>query len=139
MADEERSCSVIASIDPTHIISSSESQRRSCGTKSQPWTIEAPVGQKISISLRDFSASKSDHIGEQSKQSCNGYGVIMDKTSKRNVTICANGVQREKDLYTSTGNAIELVLKQEDRKESSADVKHFIFKLEGRKRLHSFY
>lgn len=135
MADEERSCSVTASIEPTHILSSAESQRRACGTASQPWTVEAPIGQKISISLRDFSALKSAQMAEQSKQSCNSYGVILDSISKRNVTVCATGVEREKDLYTSTGNAIGLILTQENHRENSADAKQFILKLEGKKRL----
>lgn len=131
VADEERSCIVTTSVVAIHIIGSALGSPRICGTKSQPWTVEAPVGQKISISLFDFSPSDSDKVQGQSKQSCHSYGVIMDKGSKRNEPICGSAGHRLKELFTSTGNAVEIFLDRGDQKENTFDAKHFMLRAEG--------
>lgn len=106
VADERRSCAVDVSTTPIHIVGS-----RTCGTKSQPWILEAPVGQKIRVSLIAFSAnSDSDQTGVNTQKSCRSYGLVVDKTGKRNVTICANDIQREKNLYLTAGNVADLIL-----------------------------
>lgn len=107
VADERRSCAVDVSPAPIHIVGSG-----TCGTKSQPWILEAPVGQKIRVSLIAFSASESDHTGVRTQlQSCRSYGLVVDKAGKRNVTICATDIQREiKNLYLTAGNAVDLFL-----------------------------
>lgn len=131
VADEERSCIVTTSVVPTHIIGSALGSPRICGTKSQPWTVEAPVGQKIIISLFDFSPSDSDQVQGQSKQSCHNHGVIMDKGSKRNEPICGSAEHRQKELFTSTGNAVEIFLDPGDLQENTFDGKHFMLRAEG--------
>src|SRR5688572_7130390 len=97
VVDDKRSCSVSASKNPTHIIVSSESQTH-CGSKFQPWIVEAPVGQKVSLSLLDFATTRSTETGE-AKELCKRRGIIVDKAGRRNVSICANGMQRTTRLY----------------------------------------
>jgi len=121
VADEKRSCAVDVSSIPIHIIGS-----KTCGTQSQPWIVEAPVGQKISISVIAFSTSNSTQI----QQPCNKYGAIVDKTGKQNVTICAAGNQREKKLYLSTGNAVEIFLNSSEEGRKIEDPK-VILSLQG--------
>ena len=110
-----------ASVVTTHIIGS----MLVCGTQFQPWTVEAPVGEKIRINLIDFSAAKSSQAVEQGKQACFKYGIIVDKGNKRNVSICGRGVERERDLYTSTGNVVEIFLNSDDH------AKQFMLRVEG--------
>lgn len=136
VADEERSCSVSASVVPTHVIGSSDESHRICGRKQQPWIVEAPVGQKVNIRLIDFNASQSESVQTQEhikQQRCHRYGVIVDKTSKRNVTICGDGVQREKELYTTTGSTAELFFNALSHKqlESENGIKQFLLKVTG--------
>jgi|SRR6218665_961108 len=128
VADEERSCIVTATVVPTHMIGSTLRSTRICGTKSQPWTVEAPVGQKISISLLDFSPSDSAQV---QSHLCRSYGVIVDNGSKRNATICGSAEKRQRDLFTSTGNAVEIFLNQGDEKENTFYAKHFVLRAEG--------
>lgn len=123
VADEGRSCSVTASVVPTHVIGSMLSSRV-CGTQFHPWTVEAPAGQKIRISLLDFSISHSS-------QFCSSYGVIRDKSRRHNVSICGGDGQREKEAHISTGDGVEIYLNQEDQKKSNGSGKQFILKLEG--------
>lgn len=121
-ADERRSCAVDVSTTPIHIMGS-----RTCGTKSHPWIVEAPVGQKINVSLLDFPASESEKKERKSKEGCSNYGAIVDKILKRNTTICVTGTQREKTIYLSKGNALDIYLDSFD----SADAIKFILKLHG--------
>ena len=129
VADEERSCSVSASHAPTHITSrSAYGLKRICGTGFQPWTVEAPVGQKISIGLLDFNSGLT---GRESKRPCHAYGSIVDKTSKRNVTLCGDGAHREKELYTSAGNTVDILVNAFDQKEGVTNAIQFVLRIEG--------
>lgn len=121
-ADERRSCAIDVSTTPIHIMGA-----RTCGTKSHPWIVEAPVGQKINVSLLNFSASAYDKKEWNSKHPCSDYGVIVDKTSKRNITICVAKTHKEKVIYLSKGNALDIYLDTSD----IADVRKFILKLHG--------
>lgn len=103
VADEGRSCSVSVSANPVHIISSSEKR---CGFRFQPWSVDAPSGQRILITLLEFSSSTSDE--KQVNPPCFKYGIIVDKVGKTNASICGDGLEREKHLYESAGNSVQI-------------------------------
>ena len=146
MAEQSHSCIVSASTQSTqHIRSSSENsdsgrQRVRCGSRSQPWLLEAQTGQQININLLDFSGHGqrtqqldtrglvSDDCGPAHVQ----YGYIVDKTNKNNVSICSTAAQeRHKHVYQSAGNDVEIVL---SRQQLSADEDHlpnFLLAFEG--------
>jgi len=121
VVDEKRSCIVDANTNPIHITSST-----SCGSNSLPWIVEAPVGQKISISLIDFTASDSS----RTQISCRNLGVIVDKADKKNTSICVGGTQREKKLYSSTGNVLNIFMTHSDQQENE---RKFLLRLQGLK------
>lgn len=83
----------------------------SCGSRSHPWRLEAPLGQRINVSLLDFSDTSRDH-----DVTCLQYGYILQKSSKKNASICASSVanrvdlHREIALYTSDDNRADIVL-----------------------------
>jgi len=100
-----------------------------CGTKTQPWMLEAPAGQRINISLLDFTAAArvtSQHLTRStshvitttssSSGSCvdekHQYGYIIDKSSvnKKNVSVCHARSTRQTHVYLSTANTARLVL-----------------------------
>lgn len=110
-----------ASKSPTHIIGSTDSLRI-CGTKSQPWTIEAPFGQKLHINALSFTMTRSDH----STQLCYKYGVIVDRIGKRNASICGGGSPREKELHLSTGNTVEIYFDTGNKSEKMESGRQFI-------------
>lgn len=118
VVQESRSC--IANVNNEHQYLSSStsladgSSLSNCGSKSHPWRLEAPVGQRINISLLDFSWSHSTHSGDVT--SCRQYGYIEEKSDKSNVSICAatslGGAisPREIAVYTTQTNKVEMVL-----------------------------
>lgn len=110
---------------PSHIIALSESKRK-CATESQPWIIEAPMGQRIKITLIDFLAHQSRDAG---RKSC--PGVVIDKAAKRNVSICIGGEQRTRFLYSSKAESLEIYYNIEKQGEESRDIRQFALKFEG--------
>jgi len=106
-----------------HIRSSSENsdsgrQRVRCGSRSHPWLLEAQTGQKVNISLLDFSGhgrrTQLDTRGLVSDDCSPAhvqYGYIVDKSNKNNVSICSTAAQQKhKHVYQSNGNMVEVVL-----------------------------
>jgi hypothetical protein len=108
-----------------------------CGTKSQPWLLEAPAGQRINVSLFDFSVtdavsttdnqsqdalrashftSSSNNNGQRSCAHQRQFGYIVDKSAViKNVTVCSSREdQRIRNIYVSTSNVVELVLAPRD-------------------------
>jgi len=100
-----------------------------CGTKTQPWMLEAPAGQRINISLLDFTAAarltshdtrSTSHVitSSSSSSSSSGscvdekhqYGYIIDKSSvnKKNVPVCHARSNRQTHVYLSTANTLQL-------------------------------
>jgi len=69
VAAETRYCTVSVSSGPQHIVNFGNTRQHSetvgsrCGDKSRPWTVDALNGQRIVISLIDFTAITN--IGKQ--------------------------------------------------------------------------
>ena|SRR6218665_259875 len=138
VVDGGRSCSVTISKTPAYILSESVSQGE-CGTKSQPWVLEAPIGQKINTSVFDFTTSNSDSHPERSKQQCRSHGLIIDKSGKGNVSLCVTGESRQRMLYLSAANVVHVVFESSTRQQKSDDGVQFMLKVEGKQLvLHSY-
>ena len=130
VVQDSRSCAVSVTSNSHHISSSasfSDSNSESnCGTRLHPWRLEAPLGQRINISLLDFTGS-----GDKSQDRdvvCRQYGFILEKANKKNVSIACSspamggastvGVateresrsQRDRALYVSVTNKVDIVL-----------------------------
>ena len=138
--EPDRSCVVSVTSSPLHIAAAaaaagvdswSTQSNIGCGTKTQPWMLEAPAGQRINISLLDFTAAArlaSQHLtrstshvittttSSSSSGSCvdekHQYGYIIDKSSvnKKNVSVCHARSNRQTHVYLSTANTARLVL-----------------------------
>jgi len=123
VVDEDRSCQISAQVgSKLHIAGKPRSGRSvtntRCGSRSHPWLLEAQTGQQVNISLLDFSGHGqrtqldkrglvSDDCGPAHVQ----YGYIVDKTNKKNVSVCSTAAQqRHKHVYQSAGNVVEVIL-----------------------------
>jgi len=144
VVEPDRSCMVSVTSSPLNIAAAaaaaagvdswSTQSNIGCGTKIQPWMLEAPAGQRINISLLDFTAAArltSQHLtrstshvitttSSSSSSSSSGscvdekhqYGYIIDKSSvnKKNVSVCHAPSNRQTHVYLSTSNTLQLVL-----------------------------
>jgi len=111
VADAERGCTVAVSSSrgPTYVPSSSRGSL--CGTPAQPWIVDAEPGQHLDVSIVDFAADEARGGGSGKPASCPGYLLDSDaaEVERRNVSLCADGRQRERDVYRSVGHVIELI------------------------------
>lgn len=131
VVDERRSCVVTASKTPTHIIRSAAQQI--CGTVSQPWIIEAPIGQTIKVSLLQLHRPTSHGREASGKaiEECVSYGVVVDKAQKTNTSICLSGAKRENHLAQSTGNRVEILFCPSSPSGSAVDDREFLLRFHG--------
>ena len=96
-----------------------------CGSREQAWLLEAPSGQRINISLLDFSAGSSSSsssgdvqqrartVETASSRCVRQFGFIEDKSANRNINICsssdATAAHRQRTLYVSRSNTVAIV------------------------------
>ena len=93
-----------------------------CGSRSHPWRLEAPVGQRINVSLLDFTGAPSQPISSSRDRDvmCYQYGYVFENFNKKNASICASllvGVasggganpRRESTVFVSETNRVEIV------------------------------
>ena len=127
----DRSCVVSVTSSPLHIAAAagvdswSTQSNIGCGTKTQPWMLESPAGQRINISLLDFTSAthltsqhltrSTSHSSSSSIGSCvdenHQYGYIIDKSSvnNKNVSVCHARSNRQTHVYLSTSNTLQIV------------------------------
>ena len=92
-----------------------------------PWVIQVAPGQRINITLLDFGVYglKKGSPGGQSVY-CNRYAQIRDLS--QNTPICAGRV-REKNVYVSKSNRVEITLLRPDRSQVQPQ---FLLKYQGK-------
>ena len=78
-----------------------------CGSASCPWLIEVQPGQKINITLYDFSDKSKPITNTWIPNTCNRFGVIKETAAPTDKPIC-KGQKRERHLYTSVSNSLEI-------------------------------
>ena len=87
-------------------LSSSMALKTGCGQHSTPYVLEGKSGQKLNISLLDFSW-KDNETDDPSQ--CASYGYILDTESDDVTTICGN-TRRQKHIYISAGHSVQILL-----------------------------
>ena len=113
VADAERGCTVPVSSSRGFTYVPSTSPGSPCGTPAQPWIVDAEPGQHLDVSVIDFAATEADGSdGSPSSQPpCPGYLLDQDSAGvgRRNVSLCHEGRQRQRDVYQSVSHVIELI------------------------------
>jgi len=98
----------------------------SCGSGSHPWRLEAAAGQRINISLLDFTAtSMSAADRPRDRATCRQYGYVLEKLNKRNVSVCGAEL-RQSHVYISHSNNLQVVQAASDKL-----LRKFLLKVEG--------
>ena len=107
MVQESRGCVVSVTTEAQFMSSSPDvNSVSSCGSKSHPWRLEAAAGQRINISLLDFTDRRL-----RDRVTCRQYGYVLEKSNKRNVSVCGGGGAelRQSHVYISDTNNVEIV------------------------------
>jgi hypothetical protein len=139
VVQESRSCVVAVTTEDQYITSAGISSVSSdihtmtnCGSRSHPWRLEAPAGQQINISLLDFTSTSR---GGDETVSRHQYGFVVEKSSKKNVSINSAGaatkLHRESAVYESDANEVNIVLATGTEQRNHS----FLIKLNGKHQL----
>lgn len=89
------------------------------------WTIKVIPGQRINITLFDFSIA----LGRQDDSGvCLVYAIIKELSDTSEITVC-RGMQRQRNVYTSEGNTVEVQVFVDA---ASAQEGRFLLKYEGK-------
>ena len=113
------------------MLSSNMALRSGYGLPRCPWNIEVRKGQKVKVTLYDFSLSSryktdSRYTSDGEREYCYVYAVIREQNGDKGFTVCA-GNQRESVVYLSTTNVIQIILLDVDKE----NPQNFIFHYEG--------
>ena len=87
-------------------LSNTRSVTPECGTiPDSPWKVEVKSGQRINLTLYDFS-----HRSSPEDNKCRTYAIVRERSlgRTRNITLCT--IDREKIVYTSVTNSLEIGL-----------------------------
>jgi len=119
----DRSCQVAVAAEKIYlspVLSNDASTDVACGSEDRPWQLEAPSGQRINISLLDFSAGSSSSSSSvqrartvetaSSSRCVRQFGFIDDKSANRHIDICSDDAHRLQTLYVSHTNEVAIVL-----------------------------
>jgi len=98
------------------LLSSQVTELTGCGTADWPWLIKAGNGQRVNITLHDFShdalATRSRGSGAaRDARTCKVYATIRDGSGSRSTTICG-GRAPVTHVFLSTTNRVEIRLLQ---------------------------
>jgi len=134
VVQESRRCVVSVTTEAQFISSSSSTSSdvnsvSSCGSKSHPWRLEAAAGQRINISLLDFTAmSMSAADRPRDRVTCRQYGYVLEKLNKRNVSVCGGGGAQLRQSHVFISHSKNLHIVQTASHEPHLK---FLLKLEG--------
>ncbi|ELT98119.1 hypothetical protein CAPTEDRAFT_225957 [Capitella teleta] len=95
---------------PSGILSSALVADTGCGSQTCPWVLRARPGQHLNLTLMDFSHLDQLAVDESQKATCQRYVSIREDLSSKDVTSCSHDYARERHIYESTTNSIQLTL-----------------------------
>jgi len=90
-----------------------------CGTPQSPWVIEVKPGQRINVTLLDFTSAEPTSSSDKGIRSstvhtavaCQVFAVIKELSPVKTATICGGlftNVNRERHVYQSDSSKIEI-------------------------------
>ena len=113
-------------------ISNTVSTAKGVGTITCPWKIKLAPGQRINLTLYDFSQPTFRASDIEAYGICYQYGIITEKNAvMRNKRICG-GNQRLRSIYESRSNMIEIrMVEGTTNNGGTVEMHHFMLKYEG--------
>lgn len=95
-----------------------------------PWRIKAPPGQKVNLTLYDFSVWQygENAGGTIGDAVCRRYAIISEEHGLREMPVCG-GETRLRNIYLSDGNVVDIQLMHSTDQEEYI---HFLIKYESK-------
>ena len=115
-------------------LSSLVTSETSLGSDPCPWVIRLDPGQRINVTLYDFTLHdpfNTNDVTATSEQRafCHKYAVIRERSAVTRETTVCGGEQRIKNVYLSASNVLEIHLSRYNSPKKAA---YFLLRYEGR-------
>ena len=110
MAPDANQCQTpIALTNRTGFLASVTSDETGCGNADTPWAIQAHPGQRINITLIDFTPDSSRVLTSSDgvRRTCRVYATVREGKGHRSSTICG-GNGRVRTVLVSKNDAVEI-------------------------------
>lgn len=91
---------------PHGYLASLVTKETTCGSDTSPWVIQGQPGQRINLTLFDYTPRLDSNKGMEAV-TCLKYATVRDGPSRRQVDICG-GIPRDGAVFTSLSNNIEV-------------------------------
>ena len=115
--------------DEEGYLSSHASLKTGCGDTYTVWSLKAGSGQKINITLIDFTSGSVNQSTITDDHKCVVYATIRDSSNMFYHTICGGTGERFVPVFASTSNTVEIRLTNKDPQGS------FLLKFVGKARV----
>ena len=109
-------------------LSSFVTQQTGCGNLENPWLLRVSHGQRINITLIDFTSANSEY---QSKNDhlCNVYATIKDGNGAVTHTVCGGTGRKVTPVFMSVTNNVEIKITSKSNQMKNEG--HFLLKYTG--------
>ena len=92
---------------PSGFLASVVTEKTGCGNTYRPWLIEVGLTQRINFTLYDFHTATLSRSGPMAK--CKEYLTIREGSDAGQVVSVCGGKERERHVYTSKSNKVEVL------------------------------
>ena len=101
------SSNTISNLATEGYLSSHIAQQTGCGNSDHPWLLQAGIGQKINITLFDFTNDQAA-IQETDTNVCKVYATMRESNSDVIHTVCGGRRQKVVPVFMSAYNIVEI-------------------------------
>ena len=111
-------------------LASSVTQQTGCGSASCPWRLEALPGQRINLTLYDFSKTETERKGRfyTGDPTCTLYASVTDRVADSSHRVC-RGKQRVRHLLLANSHSLEVTIGDFT---GDSDMSHFLIQFDGK-------
>ena len=110
-------------------LSSYITRQTGCGNADHPWMLKAEIGQRINITLIDFTSNQNTLSGVNSNV-CMVYATIRESDSAITHTVCGGKGHKVIPVFMSASNKVEVKIVSKPKQTDSNDG-HFLLKFKG--------
>ena len=115
---------------PSGYIANAATERFGYGSSRCPWVIKAQPGQRINVTLVDFSQmgpQEDASTGAVRPRYCREYAMMRETKTVRSIVVC-DGDPPQKHIYISDGHVVEIELEKNDSPDANF---RFLLQYEG--------
>ena len=105
-----RSCDSVKVTAQSGYIASVVTDESGCGSAFCPWILEGRAGQRINLTMLDFTApSTPDPTAGDDCSQLNDYVFLKEDREGKSVGVCG-GARRRKHVYTTLKNKVSITI-----------------------------